>query len=415
MMSKWPSTRASFRSAFRGGVLTALSVLFVAQTVQAGEWDVSGVVDSEVRVFPNAPSYTQQNNAIVSPSISFEPEIIYEWNRRDDRLTFKPFVRWDKNDPRRSHLDLREASWLHLANGWDSVVGVDKVFWGVTESRHLVDVINQTDGVENTNGETKLGQPMVNVNVEKDWGTVSAFVLPGFRERTFADVKGRFSGSKAIDRDNATFDSGAKNKHIDLALRWRQTYGDLDIGVAHFKGTSREPRMISVTVNGVSMRRPHYDLIDQTSLEAQLTKDATLWKFEAISRTGQGKRFAAAVGGVEHTLYRTFDTQADLGLLAEYQYDGRNLANAPATSSDNDVFIGTRLTLNDENDSSMLAGALVDVATQTTFISLEAERRLSDRFKASLEARLFTNIDAGDPLAELQKDDHMIVRLSSYF
>jgi hypothetical protein len=389
--------------------------LSFAPTVQADEWFVSGIVDTEVRVFPNAPSYTQQNRISVSPSVSVELEVIYEWNGSDDLFTFKPFVRWDKDDSRRNHVDLREANWLHLGDGWDSVIGVDKVFWGVTESRHLVDVINQTDGVENTNGEAKLGQPIININVEQDWGTLSAFILPGFRERTFADVKGRFSGSLEIDSDNATYDSSTKNKHIDFALRWSQMYGDLDLDVAHFKGTSREPRLLSVTNNGVSMRRPHYDQIDQTSLEAQLTKDATLWKFEAISRSGQGNRFAAVVGGVEHTLYGTFETQADLGLLVEYQYDGRDMANAPSTASDNDVFIGARLTLNDENDSSLLAGALIDAATQTTLISVEAERRLSDHFKMSFEAKVFTNVDAGDPLVELRADDHMIIRVSSYF
>ena len=42
-------------------------------------------------------------------------------------------------------------------------LGLRKVYWGVTESQHLVDVINQTEGVENLDGEDKLGQPMLNL------------------------------------------------------------------------------------------------------------------------------------------------------------------------------------------------------------------------------------------------------------
>lgn len=399
----------------RAALLAAVSILLTAMNTHAGEWDVSTVVDVEVRVFPHAPSHSQQRDATLSPSLSFEPEIIYEWNGRDDRFTFKPFARWDRDDPERTHADLREASWLHLDDGWDTVVGVDKVFWGVTESRHLVDIINQTDGVENTDGEDKLGQPMVNVNVERDWGATSLFVLPGFRERTFADVKGRFAGVLAIDRDNATYDVGAKERHVDLALRWRQTYGDWDIGVAHFRGTSREPRLIKTSKNGTTVLTPHYDLIDQSSLDMQHTTDATLWKLEAISRRGHGERFFAAVGGFEHTLYGIADSQADLGLLAEYQYDGRDAATAPVTSADDDVFIGARLTLNDEQDTSLLAGALVDRATQSTVMSLEAERRLTDQLKLAIEARVLTNIDARDILSSIEDDDVLIVRLSSYF
>ena len=41
--------------------------------------------------------------------------------------------------------------------------GVRRVFWGVAESNHLVDVINQTDAIENPDQEDKLGQPMLNL------------------------------------------------------------------------------------------------------------------------------------------------------------------------------------------------------------------------------------------------------------
>ena len=54
-------------------------------------------------------------------------------------------------------------------------MGIDKVFWGVIESRHLVDYINQTDGVEDVDGEDKLGQPMINLGLQRDWGDLIFF------------------------------------------------------------------------------------------------------------------------------------------------------------------------------------------------------------------------------------------------
>ncbi len=70
-------------------------------------------------------------------------------------------------------------------------VGVRRVFWGVTEFQHLVDIINQSDSVEDIDNEDKLGQPMINLSLVKDWGIVDFFVLPYFRERTFAGAEGR--------------------------------------------------------------------------------------------------------------------------------------------------------------------------------------------------------------------------------
>ena len=83
--------------------------------------------------------------------------------------------------PRRTHADLREAYFLlfgEIGDGeWELRVGIDQVFWGVTESQHLVDIINQIDLVEHPNGETKLGQPMVNITYSSDWGIVEFFVF----------------------------------------------------------------------------------------------------------------------------------------------------------------------------------------------------------------------------------------------
>ena len=94
-------------------------------------------------------------------------------------LYFSPFLRLDQVDENRTHWDIRELYWLYFSRVWEIRVGVRTVFWGVTELQHLVDVINQTDLVENIDGEQKLGQPMVNLALIHDWGTVELFILTG--------------------------------------------------------------------------------------------------------------------------------------------------------------------------------------------------------------------------------------------
>ena len=84
---------------------------------------------------------------------------------------------------------------------------------------------------------------------------------------------------------------------------------------------------------------PVYDQIDQVGIDLQYTNDAWLWKLEAIARDGDSHSFAAAVGGFEYTLYQVSESSADVGLLLEYQYDGRDEFE-PVTITDNDVFVG---------------------------------------------------------------------------
>jgi len=381
----------------------------------ADDVEIGGSVAVEVRVFPGDASYSGQDRSRLSPSVVVEPEFIYPLNGGDDTLTFTPFARFDAQDERRTHLDVRELTWVHLDNSWDTTVGIGKVFWGVTESRHLVDIINQTDAVENIDGEDKLGQPLLNANLITDWGAFGVFVLPGFRERTFADDEARLRGPKPVQVDDATYDSGGKDKHIDFALRWSHTIGDVDIGVSHFHGTSREPVMKSVTrSDGVAAFQPHYDIIDQSGLDAQLTSGPWLWKLEAIARAGQGQRFAATVAGLEYTFYQVADSAADIGVLAEYLYDGRD-KNAPATLANHDIFVGARMTLNDAQDSSALAGAVIDNVTRETFLSFEAERRLTDHWKAKFEARWPLNVPNGGFFSGAQNDSFLVMRLARFF
>ncbi len=398
--------------------LTLAALLIVSgnvATTAAQELETGGSVALETRLFPGSRSFDGQDRSTVSPSIVLEPEFNYTLNDGDDTLTFIPYARLDIHDERRSHFDIRELTWVHLDDSWDTTIGVGKVFWGVTESRHLVDVINQTDAVDNIDGEDKLGQPMINANLISDWGTFGLFVLPGFRERTFADDEARLRGPKPVQQDDATYDSASGNKHVDLAARWSHTVGDIDIGLSQFHGTSREPVMKTVTrADGVSVFQPHYDIIDQSGLDAQLTSGPWLWKLESIIRAGQGDRFAASVAGVEYTLYQIAESQADIGLLAEYLYDGRD-DSAPATLANNDTFIGARLTLNDEQDTAVLVGAVIDNVTQETFLSFEAERRLTDHWKTEVEARWSVNVPDGGFFSGAENDDFMMVRLARFF
>ncbi len=387
-------------------VLTLISVL----PVQAAKW--SGNVTSEYRYFPRNPVDPRQHGNNLS--ISMQTEYYQEWDKGRQSLTVTPFLRIDENDSQRSHFDLREFTWVKASNTWELRIGMRKVFWGVAESQHLVDIINQTDLVENLDQEDKLGQAMINLALIRNWGTVDLFVLPGFRERTFPGIGGRLRTPLPIDSSQSRYASSRGKKRVDVAVRWSHTLGDWDLGLYHFTGTSREPRLIpGRNARGEPVLIPLYEVIDQTGLDIQATKGNWLWKLEAISRSGQEKRFQAAVGGFEYTFYGLAHSPKDLGLVAEYHYDSRG-STAPTPFQD-DLMLGLRLTWNDAQSTEALIGVIVDRQSRARFYNIEASRRIGKRFKLTLEGRAFVAIPANDPLFSIRDDDYMQVELAYYF
>ncbi len=214
--------------------------------VAAADW--SGYVGVEVRAFAYPP--LEERQARHDLSLVAQPEFRRRWDGERQGFDFAPFARVDSADDERSHADIRELAWFRSADTWAVRVGVRKVFWGVTESQHLVDIINQTDLVENPDGVEKLGQPMVDLALFHDWGTLDLFVLPGFRERTFPGPTGRLRTQPPVDTSQTRYESARKREHVDWALRWSHTVGDWSIGLSQFSGTGRAPRLLPSTGGG---------------------------------------------------------------------------------------------------------------------------------------------------------------------
>lgn len=404
----------------RFALLTALGALAVAtsSSVHAADkktiWnqiDISGELAAEQRLFfQNAPSDEQLDS--YQASGYFEPRFRWRSADRKNQLQFVPYVRVDAEDGRRTHADIREAYWRHINGDWEFLAGANRVFWGVTESRHLVNIINQVDGVENIDEEDFLGQPMIQIGKQTDVGRFDAFLMTGFRERTLPGEAGRLRDTRVIETSRAKYESDLEEWRPDVALRYAHYIDELDIGLSLFHGTGREPGVVEDA--GTDRLVPLYTIISQAGIDLQYTTDAWLWKFEGIVREGQGDAFGAAVAGVEYTFFQINDTDADLGLLAEGLYDGRD-DDVFATSLENDVFLGARLTLNDVQDTSALVGLVIDTKDGPGGFRVEAERRLGDSFKLSLEGQMFLENDATNPAAPLQDDSFATLTLSWFF
>ena len=386
-----------------------LVALLVLPSLAAG-WEFRGETGLEGRYFTQASPYEAADYSTNS-SLYLKGEVFHEWNNRDDQFIFIPYARVDENDSERTHADIRELSWIHVGSGWESRVGIRKVFWGVTEGRHLVDIINQTDLVDQVDGEEKLGQPMLNLSTVRDWGIVDLFVLPGFRERTYAGEEGRPRTPLPVS-DHARYESGAEDKRVDVAFRYQQYFNNgLELALSHFSGTSREPLLLPEALSPQQLQSllltgslpagsdpelvPLYNVIDQTGLELQYLNNGWLWKLEAITRSGQGDRFTALDGGFEYTQVGVLDSAADLGWLLEYLWEDRD--ELLASPFQDDVLLATRFTFNDVASTEILAGVIYDLENDEKAINLESSRRFGNNLKASLEARFYT--DTAKPIS----------------
>jgi len=377
------------------------------------DWEVSGKVSVEELGFFHNSLDAQQHNNYISGAV--EPEIYREWDDGKQSFTFSPFFRYSQHDNKRTHFDIRELTWLLSEDDWELRVGSRKVFWGVAEGLHLVDIINQTDLVENTDTEDKLGQPMINLALIRDWGTLDLFILPGFRERTFAGQDGRLRSFPEVSVGHAEFEHHGFEKHMAYAVRWSHAIGDWDVGVSNFYGTSRDPVFkAKYSPSGSFSLIPYYELINQTGLDLQLTFEDWILKHEGIVRSGQGNAFYAMTTGVEYTFFDLFNSGLDLGLVGEYMYDTRGSNNTLAPFQD-DFLTALRFAFNDVQSTEILAGVLFDRTNNTKFYNIEASRRIGDSFKVDVEMRFYSGAPPSDASYVVREDDHIRIEVGYYF
>lgn len=382
----------------------------------AVEFEISGKIAVEQRYFFKDAQFPNQFDTGQS-SLAIEPELFWSWNDGFDSITFTPFYRVDSQDDNRQHGDIRELSYIHAADDWEIRIGIRKEFWGVTEFQHLVDVINQTDGVEDFDGEDKLGQQMVNLSLVNDWGIVDVFLLPGFREQTFTGEQGRLRGPFVVDKNNVSYESSAGQQHLDVAVRWAHSIGDFDLGTYWFHGTNRDPNLLPTDNNEEVVLRQFYTQMDQFGIDAQATIGDWLWKVEGIYRKTTDEDFAATQAGFEYSFIGVFDTNIDLGLLTEYAWDSRGEVPLGSNGSvfQNDLFFGSRLAFNDMQSTELLVGFGTDLDHSATNFLLEASRRFGDNFKVSLDIRLMQSTNPLDVSYSIRNDDHAQLAVEWYF
>ena len=162
-------------------LVAAIPALAIASAM--ADVDVRGNVSLQGRSFLSDALHANQEDRNLS--LAAQPEWNWQWNEGKDSFTLELFGRWDQQDDERSHVDIRQAAWIHVGDQIETRIGLRRVFWGVTEFQHLVDIINQSDFVEDVDAEEKLsgnrGRPSTPANVRsRKYGMMNRSTIPQF-------------------------------------------------------------------------------------------------------------------------------------------------------------------------------------------------------------------------------------------
>ncbi|MFK7975502.1 MAG: hypothetical protein AB8C02_05165 [Halioglobus sp.] len=378
----------------------------IALPTWAGAWQPVKIEASmDMRYFPVKSAVTNDDL-----TLSQQGAIETAWRSDNRKSTFnvKLFGRWDEQDSGRRKFDVRKLWYRFQYKDLTLAAGIQQEFWGVTESRHLVNVLNQIDAVEDVDEEDLLGQPMVKLDYVSPIGRFAAYMMPYFRNRPRHEFRERLALPIRFPNESS-YESGANKHHLDFAARYSWQRDSLDLSLSYFQGTNREPRL--TLENGVGLDT--YEQIKQWGLDAQWTAGPWLAKVEALHRTDAQETFSAFVLGIEYTLFQALG-QADVSMLVERLKDHRRALGNPTPFQD-DWFGAIRVAWNDQYDSSLLIGAYHDREHHETLLRVELERRLTARWSVDLSLTSFNNSSRTSPIYPIRRDGFASMKLTCHF
>ncbi|MDF1884094.1 hypothetical protein JHD49_09100 [Sulfurimonas sp. SAG-AH-194-C21] len=150
----------------------------------------------------------------------------------------------------------------------------------------------------------------------------------------------------------------------------------------------------NIDSNSLSIQENAY-LVNKFLTYNTMVVNATLIKLEAVYadviNNDKISDYIHLGLGVEHTMTQVYK-EANLGLIAEY-YSYTTLENDKYNDLklfelfQNDLFIGTRYTLNDAQDSALIGGVIIDLDYDEQVYYIEYETRLADIIKVNFDYR----------------------------
>lgn len=353
-------------TAFLGAVL---SVCVSAETIFSSTYDIA----------VTARHFFNDSNRIDDVSLySFSKGVELKTDASGSVSEFKwrlsVYASFDDKDEDRRYADFREATLTYDWHELSFTAGFTRMFWGVSESINVVNVINQADIRDNINGKEKMGQQHFSVQYNGDASELQVVYMPVFREQVF----GLRPSFLLPISDRAKYEDG--HKEGGWAARFKQ-YGDQsEWAIGYFSGTRRIPNLvISSATQTVTMFHPQTTNI---LFDGIYLGDTFSPKLELKLGRELGKHFYSANIGIEYPVYPDMWNLNELTFVAEYLKDSRGLE--AETIGQDDLFVGAKGVVGTQSEFRLLFGH--DLETSSHYFELSGQYRFNDYARLTFQA-----------------------------
>ena len=378
-------------------------------------WSLDSEKTFHTRLFHKDTSYQSQKNTY---AIELSSELFVEPNQNTNFLLV-PNYRYDHFDKERSLFDISQGYILYFNKRSELKIGKEKIFWGVTELKNLVDIVNSPD---NASGEekSKLGQTLISYSyIDNNFGFIDLIYMPEFHKPSQVGKKGRLRLNLPTEDYNTVYEGGAGEKTPSWAAKWQNSFGNTDISFQLFRGTSRDTSTIPKIENGQVKYFAGYERVSQFGSFIQKVSGPFIYKFEGIKRNGQKnslykrQNYYSYITGLEYIKTRLYQKMWDLNLFLEYSNDDRGSSSTDIFQ--NDLFLGSRISLNDVDGTEITQTLSLDMDGNGNIGSIEISSRLRETLRITADYRFYWSLKKADTLYSFRKDNYIGIRLTNYF
>ncbi len=358
----------------------------------------------------NTSSSNEAKNQFIN---TIKGKFDYNQNYHDFDFNVEFFYRYDSSK-QFDHGDLSEFNTLYTADNFDFLIGSTIEFWGVVESRNIVDIVNQIDFLEDVNGKQKLGQPLTRLNYYLENGTLSSYLFFGFRDREFTSQTERFGAQPEIRGSSAQYEAGNYGV-TGSAIRLQQNLSLGDFSFHLYSGLDRNPSLVPVIdFDNTVFISPIYEKIEQAGIEAYMPIGNVALKYEGVFRSRNNEDHSAHVMGFEQSIFNVFKKPLDMTYFVEYLYDDRS-QSAPLTIYQNDLFLGLRLSYTQNTPLTIKFGLLKDMEFDESFVSTDIEKNITDNSTFIINGRFFIDVNNASPLTIVENDSYIKFAYKRFF
>ncbi len=415
--------------------VAAATMLPAAQSVAQEGVTFNGEVELSGRYYPQAgflPGQTSQGLApIVGGSLGAR-------KRFDSGSAVFEFSGLYNAETGEGYADIPRGYYQYFGDGYDFLVGSNIVYWGVSESHHVVDSVNQRYTIDQTVDYISLGQPMLNFNLSLGLNsTLSVYGLVYFRDRDQPNAETRFRSPILMSNNDAVYEEG-NGRNLDFAARFRTSqnilWGGVDFALSYFDGTNRAPssmpnacltaggRFIGETACGNLIIGnpqsvffvPYYSKLRRYGVEFVYSNGDLQLTFEGALSNAIGETYYSAIGGAQYSFGGIGPNGDTLVVVGEYLYDDRSIIQ-PANIYDDDVFLGFAYSGNDVAGTNVRGGVYYDVKKDAQIYTVSYSRRINDAIRLEVAGFSVNAAGTNDPLTVAQDDGFVEVSLSYFF